>query len=334
MKKLVLIILIISVAFAFSQQNKSRLNELERKSQLYIEQGNYRKAIAALEEADKLQKSGSQLKLTTTDNIPRASRFVKLAQTYINNGDYGKAFENLEKARKIIGNRRSWDAQYWLAAIDEAYGTAYKKMNFSNEARRYLTSALNTYNRLISMPEGSPDAVRILISNIENELSNINSATGSSVLNFDNQKLRQLPANLPSNLQNISLVQNRLRSFPTEFTNYKNLQVINLSKNILTDVKFDFSNLKYLKYLDLSDNKIKSLDENIANATSLEYLNLSNNKLKNIPMSLTKLKNLKVLNLKGNKLQFSTIKTLIQSMPYTNILHDEYIQKGDENLNE
>lgn len=330
MNKLKIFLIVVLAISSITNAEQTKTKQLERRSQMLIEQGNYRKAIETLEEAEKIQKRGSEVKIITDDNIARASRFVKLAQTFINNGDYGKAFENLENARKIIGNRRSWDARYWLAAIDEAYGTAYKKMNFRDEAKRYLLSALNEYKKLITMKEGSPEAVRILIANLELELNNISMTNNSNyTLNFDNQKLRTLPSQLPNNLENISLVENRFREFPRDLANYKNLKVINLANNSISDVKFNFADLSKLVWLSLSNNKIKTLDETIGNAKNLEYLDLSNNKLKSLPVSITNLRNLKVLNLKNNKIPFSVIKSLLQAMPGTNIIHDEYIQKGE-----
>jgi|GEM_PF-756146 hypothetical protein len=330
MRKIIILSFALFAILSIVSAQQSRIKQLERKSQQYIEQGNYRKAIQTLEEADKIQRSSNAIQILTDDNIARASRFVKLAHTYINNGDYGKALENLERARKLIGNKRSWDARYWLAAIDEAYGTAYKKMKFYDIAQRYLNSALDQYKKLVSMREGSPEALRILIANLETELNDIsNTNISNTTLNLDNQKLRTLPSQLPAFLENLSLSGNRFRDFPSELANFKNLKVINLANNSISDVKFDFGSLQQLKWLNLSNNKIKTLDETISKAQNLEYIDLSNNKLKALPVGISNLKNLKVLNLRNNKLPFSAIKNLLQAMPKTNIIHDEYIQKGE-----
>ncbi len=330
MKKYIFIILALCLV-AFSNDSQ-KIKSLETKSKRYIEQGNYKKAISTLEEANRIKFAQQQTTRTpTSNNISQASRFVKLAQSYINNGDYGKAFENLERASRLIGNNRSWEAQYWSAAIDEAYGTIYKKMELTDKAREHLNRALGKYQRLITMPGGSQDAVRILIANLENEIKELPSISKNSVvINFDNQKLRDLPTNLPQDVENISVSSNRLRNFPQGIANFKQLKVLNLSNNSISEVRFDFGNIKQLHYLDLSNNKIKSVDESIGKASNLEYLDLSNNKLKTIPISITNLKNLKVLDLRNNRLVFSSVKTILQSLPGTNVLHDEYIQKGEE----
>lgn len=330
MKKYIFIVMAIFLV-SFSNDNQ-KIKSLETKSKKYIEQGNYAKAISALEEANRIKSEQRQpTRPATSRNVSQASRFVKLAQSYTNNGDYGKAFENLERAERLIGKNRNWEAQYWSAAIDEAYGVIYKKMNITDKASEHLKLALRKYQQLISMPGGSQDAVKILIANLENELSELPLISNNSVvLNFDNQKLRDLPANLPQQVENISVSSNRLRNFPQGISNFKQLKVLNLSNNSISEVKFDFGSIRQLRWLDLSNNKIKSLDESIGKASNLEYLDLSNNKLKTIPMSITNLKNLKVLNLKNNKLAFSSIKTILQSLPNTNVLHDEYLQKGEE----
>ncbi len=330
MKKYILLIMALCL-ISFSNDNQ-RIKSLETKSKRYIEQGNYKKAISTLEEANRMKFASQQsANSASNSNVSRASRFVKLAQSYINNGDFGKAFENLEKAGKLIGKNRSWEAQYWSASIDEVYGNIYKKINITDKAREYLNSALSKFQKLIAMPGGSQDAVKILIANLENEINGLPLITNNSVvLNFDNQKLRDLPANLPQNVENISISSNRLRNFPQGITNFKQLKVLNLSNNSISEVKFDFGNTPQLRWLDLSNNKIKSLDETIGKASNLEYLDLSDNKLKTIPMSITNLKRLKVLNLKNNRLPFSSIKTILQSLPNTNVLHDEYLQKGEE----
>lgn len=269
-----------------------------------------------------------------SDRIAQGARYVKLANSYIHNRDFGKAFEILRKAENELKNIDSRDALYWKAAVSEAYGISFSNMNMKDEAKKYLEEALAIYSKIIKMPGGSPDAIEIIMSNLEVALLEVQSkdyqkgnpvAGMTNLANFDNSKLRQLPNNLPSDMENISLAENKFREFPSELMKFSNLKYVNLSKNNISGVNVGFGSLKKLKWLDLSDNKIKELGDGISEATSLEYLNLSDNRLKEVPIGLIKLKSLKILNLKGNRIPFAKIKTLIQSMPSTNILHDEYV---------
>jgi len=88
-----------------------------------------------------------------------------------------------------------------------------------------------------------------------------------------------------------------------------------------------------LKYLDLSNNKVKNIDGDFADIPNLEYLYLNGMNLKKLPTSIIKLPKLKILDIRGNNIPFSEIKNLIQSMPNTLIIHDNYVletQKGEE----
>jgi Leucine-rich repeat (LRR) protein len=82
--------------------------------------------------------------------------------------------------------------------------------------------------------------------------------------------------------------------------------------------------------LDLSNNKLKQLEGDIPqNMPRLEYLLLQNNSLKELQLSISNMNNLKVLNISGNKIPFSTIKSIIQALPHTLVIHDNYIREEE-----
>ncbi len=276
-----------------------------------------------------------------TSAVLQGARYVKLANSYIHDGDYNKALQMLSIATAKLQNLTGQESLYWKAAIQEAYGTLFAKMNMLNEAKEHLQSALSAYKKIITMPDGSPYAVKSLIDKLDMPIGNpppwnsVQISGGAiagltNIANYDDSKLKQLPSGLPNSIENISLAGNKFRDFPTELARLPNLQCINLANNKLTNINIDFSSLKKLKWLDVSNNKIKEIGNGISSATSLEYLDLSGNKLKELPIGISNLKSLKILNLKNNRIPFAKIKTLIQSMPTTNIVHDEYVPKEED----
>lgn len=282
-----------------------------------------------------------------TDNSV-ASRYVKLANTYINAEDFNSAIEILKKADMELKNRSGWDAEYWRAATNETYGVLFMKMKMPDEARKHFQFALDGYTKLVSMPRGSQEAVAELMKSIEsimqtdiegletNPKSRAIAGLGydGNVMNYDNLKLDNLPNDLPANAINLSLAENKLKEIPSSIYNYKNLKYVNLSNNRIGNANMPNGAFKSLIWLDLSNNKIKKIPETIENLQNIEFLDLSNNRIKELPVTISNMKKLKVLNLKGNRIPFSSLKQLLQSMPSTNILHDEYIRLDEEETEE
>jgi len=270
--------------------------------------------------------------------VTLAGRFVKLANSYIHLQDFNLAISFLKKAQSELKGQNNWESNYWLAAIDESFGLLYMKMGIADDAKLHFERAKSRYSQLISMDKGSSDAIRQLLNKIDDMIISINgnihnqfnsptsdAIKGSNVLNFDNQKLRDLPSNIPTNAENISLANNNLRDFPHSLSNFNNLKYLNLSHNRIVNWNF-ISGLNNLTYLDLSGNRIKQLPSGLSNLTKLEVLDLSDNRLRDLPIELNNMNNLRVLNIMGNRIPFSKIKNLLQSNPNTNILHDEYLQ--------
>lgn len=268
-----------------------------------------------------------------------ALRNLKLGNTYREAGNYNTAIKYIEKAQKVLDYASDWESKYWSAAANEYLGYVYRDINMNDEAEGQFEIALAKFNGLIRQADGSPIPLQMvknsiaglkeLISHQSEQSKGTVTEIGNSkgVINLDNSKLKTMPAMLPEDLVNLSMVANRLREFPASFSNYPKLRYLNLADNRISKFECDFTSCKDIKWIDLSNNRIKAISPDISKLTKLEYLDLSGNKLKTIPTNIEKLNNLKVLNLKDNKIPFDEIKNLIRNMPNTNILHDEYMRK-------
>ena len=262
-------------------------------------------------------------------------RYIKLSMSYREAHDYDNAFKYLNESQAIIYKDKTKSAKYWKAAIRENLAYTYKEIGMLDEAQKYLDSAINDYKSIITQPDGSPLPLQLLKENLnalnfsKEQIKGI-TKNGATTINYDNQKFKELPNDIPSNVENLSLANNRFRDMPSQIMSLKNLKYLNMANNKLKSVKIDFSRLSGLLWIDFSSNKIRTIDESIANLKSLNFLDLSNNSLKTLPIGLCNLKNLKVLNLKNNKIPFEQIAQLIKCLPNANILYDTYILKGNE----
>lgn len=268
-------------------------------------------------------------------------RLIKLANSYKEAGQYNKAIETANNALSKISNRND----YWEAACCEVLALTYKELYFDEmitedhvnsksinlnlqKSNEYLEKAIQKYSKALKSKNGSNDAIQ----SIKIKLKNLNDLklkflNQSNVLNLDNSKLKEIPSIIDAKCNNISAENNKIVIFPNYINNLQNIQYLNLSNNKIAKLDIQANKLQNLIFLNLANNKISSISGELNMLSSLRLLDLSNNKLKNLPQGLSELKKLKVLNLKGNKIPFSYIKTLIQNLPNTNILHDEYILK-------
>lgn len=269
-------------------------------------------------------------------NINLGIKYIKLATSYREAKDYDNAFKYLKESQAIIYKYKTAEAKYWKAAIKENYALTYREIGMMEEFHRYLDSAISDYKVIISQPDGSPMPLQLIKDNLNNlnytkEYSAALTNTGSNnTINYDNQKLKEIPNEIPNSVINLSLANNRLKDIPFRILEFNKLKYLNLANNKIKAVKIDFSRLQNLQWINLSGNKIRSIDESISQLKNLNFLDLSNNALKKLPLGLGNLKNLKVLNLKNNKIPFEQIAQLIKSLPNTNILYDTYVLKGEE----
>lgn len=283
-------------------------------------------------------------------------RYLKLGNTYREAGNYEKAEEYLKQGKTLIGKDG-----YWNATASEFLGYLYRDMvasgNYGDNSdylaalsKDNFENALAGFQKMVKQKDGSPVPLAEIMKNIgevKSEIANDNpSPTGraanspnsnygnAKVVNIDNSKAKEIPANLPASMENFSAVSNRIKEFPGNLSQFPKLKYLNLKKNKITSIDNGINGLKGLRVLNCSDNKIKSLPQNIGDLKQLEILDVSNNKLKDIPTSITSLKNLKVLDISGNKIQFSNISTLIKNMPNTNIIFDRYELVEEESVEE
>lgn len=273
--------------------------------------------------------------LSTTifaNNLNEGKRFLKLANTQLDANKFDEANASYNRAKLLIGNPTSWDAKYWDATADEFLGKLYMKMGNNSLAKISYEIALNKFKGLIKMQDGSPEAIKEILSKID-ELSNVVDGLpqNAKVVSLDNSK-QSGALLLPTNIEKFSAVGSKLKEFPYWLTNYKKLNTIILANNNIKSIIIP--KMSKLKYLDLSGNKMKKIEGDFADLPNLEYLILSNMNLKSIPQSIAKLTKLNLLDIRGNNIPFSEIKTLIQSLPNTLILHDNYILDTQKSADE
>lgn len=266
-----------------------------------------------------------------------AIRNLKLANSYRENKDYNKAIKLLDGSKAKFSGKKDWNSKYWLATTYEYYGYIYKDMEHFDLAKVNLDKARSLFKELIKQKDGSPKALEGIeesIKTLDNEVNDIDPFStanhSANILNFDNLKLKELPQGLPTKMNNLSLEKNRFKEIPGNLSSFKSLKYLNLKNNRINQITESLYELKNLVWLDISGNKIKKINLGINKLSLLKVLDLSDNKLKDIPSEINRLKNLEILNLKGNKIPFDKLKNLIKSMPNTNIMHDEYVIKPEE----
>lgn len=99
----------------------------------------------------------------------------------------------------------------------------------------------------------------------------------------------------------ISLINKRLKTIPKSIAEFKDLEKLNLSRNKLTTISDEICQLKHLRKLVLLRNLIRKLPEAISNLENLEILDLSYNNLEELTNSFKYLKFLKKIFLHKNE---------------------------------
>lgn len=265
------------------------------------------------------------------NNLNEAKRFLKLAMTQLDADKIDEANESYNRAKSLIGNLKTWEARYWDAVSDEVLGKIHLKMGNVPLAKISYEIALNKYRNLVNMKDGSPEAINEILAKIDKISNSIERLPDNAkIVCLDNSKQSSIPI-LPQEVEKFSCINCKLKEFPYWLANYRNLSTLVLSKNNIKSILIP--KMSNLKYLDLSQNKAKKIDGDFGDVPNLEYLYLNGMNLKSLPTSINKLSKLKILDIRGNNIPFSEIKNLIQSMPNTLIMHDNYIlqtEKGEE----
>lgn len=275
-------------------------------------------------------------------NLDLGVRYLKLANTYREANEMNKSEEFLNKGKSLVSIGNKWENKYWTAVADEYYAYLYldlsksqndksNKEYFLNLAIEHLNKAKNEYQKLISLKDGSQEALNEIVANINNldkifpdNITRNSRINSDNILNYDRLKLRELPVGLSEDVENLTLSENKFREFPPGLSRFKKLEYLNLSDNSIRSISPDIEQLTNLKWLDLSNNRLTQIPENLCNLQKLEELNLMNNKFKKLPSCICQMQNLKIINLKNNSLPYQEIANLIKCLPNANIYLDEY----------
>lgn len=111
-----------------------------------------------------------------------------------------------------------------------------------------------------------------------------------------------IPEILPefTNLTNLDLSNNLLRSLPDTFTQLKHLDELDLSSNLFTQFPPQLFALTSLDHLVLGDNQIIDIPREITKLTNLSILNLDKNQISNLPAEFAQLTSLEQLHISEN----------------------------------
>lgn len=106
-----------------------------------------------------------------------------------------------------------------------------------------------------------------------------------------------------SNLKELNISNNALKSLPLEIGTLFNLEKLDLSCNSFEYLPLEIVDLTHLRELNLESNRFRGLRREIGILTNLERLNLANNQLESLPYEMAYLTNLLCLHLDENRLQ-------------------------------
>lgn len=123
-------------------------------------------------------------------------------------------------------------------------------------------------------------------------------------LDLQKNKLRHVPRNLPSSLENLHLGHNRIHTLQESILHgLKKLRVLNLQNNLITVLRTStFSGLAMLESLYLEGNKIEIVQGTVR-LPVLNLFSLANNKIPSLPSAFfSSLQLLKTLDLSSNLL--------------------------------
>jgi len=164
--------------------------------------------------------------------LEQGVKYLKLGNTYLTCGDYDEAIKFLNKGYNIVRDK----SKYWSAVAYEYLGFYYYlSQNDRSKALDYLNRAKSIYDEIIVISDGSQEALRCCMGDLDQVGPSNLAMTGytsfNGVMNYDNQKLRELPEDIPMNISNLSLADNKFRDFPVGLLDFKNLQFLNLADN-------------------------------------------------------------------------------------------------------
>jgi tetratricopeptide (TPR) repeat protein len=138
-------------------------------------------------------------------------RYIKLAGTYREAQNYDLALKYANKGLQMVANQGS---QYWQAAGYEALGLIYRDMGDKRTALDNLYRASDIYGRIIKQRDGSPNAVSMLIQDVE-QSPEVNDAS-MTALRDENQRSQELNRQLNERMNSLD---SRIRQIDGKGTN-------------------------------------------------------------------------------------------------------------------
>lgn len=271
------------------------------------------------------------LSVAFSQDLNYAKRLLKLANTNIWLENYDEASELVEEAQRIISKYSSWEAKYWDAVADETLGLIYYQLGNYDLAEDKFTLAHNKYKNLIRSDfKGSQFKTVDLINKSREKggkVSQQKSKENGKIVNISYSAVAGF-LNLPNDVFAFVAVESNINSFPGELYGKKDLKYIILKGNRLTNVVL--RDIPSLEFLDLSDNNLSNLQLDVASLPNLKYLDLSGNRLRTIPKEILSLKNLEYIDVSKNNIPFSEVANLIQNLPNTVVIYDQYVLPEEE----
>jgi RocCOR-like putative regulator of kinase activity/DAPkinase-like Roc (Ras of Complex) protein/Leucine Rich Repeat (LRR) protein len=176
-----------------------------------------------------------------------------------------------------------------------ARNQAYRRAQYEiEEARRSGAKTLDL------SPRGDAEDSEKLIELPES----LGQLTQLQQLNLYDNQLRSVPEWLSqlTQLQRLDLSSNQVRVLPESLGQLTQVQSLDLSFNQLTGLPESLGQLKQLQSLELFHNELTVLPESLSQLTQLEFLSLGANELTRLPDTLGALRSLRILTLTGNRI--------------------------------
>ncbi len=132
----------------------------------------------------------------------------------------------------------------------------------------------------------------------------INDNSDITTLIIASKGLTNLPPEIGqlTNLNAMTLINNRLEALPSEMGQLTNLTDLFLSANMLKSLPPEMGQLINLSTLGISGNLLESMPKEIGQLTNLAVLGLNHNRLESLPPEMGQLTNLQRLYLKSNNI--------------------------------
>jgi len=141
-----------------------------------------------------------------------------------------------------------------------------------------------------------------------------------NILSLTGQGLTELPPEIKvlTNMYQLHLTDNRLRTFPDEIEELSKLGFLAAGDNIIDSLPLALAKCP-LFWLDLRNNRLRYLPEEFGQIKTLEWVNLENNQLSSIPGTVTDMPKLHTLKLKGNPITKEELDKIKKQLPGTKI---------------